>query len=46
MDWPTQSPDMNPIKNVWKSLLGEWIKARNPGILEDLWTTFINYYNY
>ena len=38
MDWPTQSPDMNPIENVWK-LLGERTKAKNPGNLDDLWTT-------
>ena len=38
MDWPDQSPDLNPIQNVWK-LLGEKKKARNPGNLEDLWTT-------
>ena len=29
MDWPPQSPDLNPIENVWKTL-GERSKARNP----------------
>ena len=31
MKWPPQSPDMNPIGNVWK-IIGE--KAQN---IDDLW---------
>ena len=36
MDWPPQSPDLNPIENVWKTL-GERSKARNPNTTEQLW---------
>ena len=35
MDWPAQSPDMNPIKNLWKTV-SEKVKARNPNNVEDL----------
>ena len=37
MDWPAQSPDMNPIENV-RTLLNERIKNRNPSNVEELWT--------
>lgn len=36
MDWPVQSPVLNPIENLWKTL-GEKVMARNPLNTEDLW---------
>ena len=35
MDWPSQSPDLNPIENVWK-LLNERSKKRNPSNINEL----------
>ena len=37
MEWPAQSPDMNPMENVWK-LLNERAKEMNPRNVEELWT--------
>ena len=34
--WPPQSPDMNPIENVWK-IIGEKAQNRNPQNIDDLW---------
>ena len=36
MDWPQQSPDLNPIENLWKTL-GVKVIERNPTNTEDLW---------
>ena len=36
MDWPPQSPDLNPIENLWKTL-GMKVMARNPTNTDDLW---------
>ncbi|KAF2349874.1 hypothetical protein FHG87_019371, partial [Trinorchestia longiramus] len=36
IDWPTQSPDLNPIENLWMTL-GVKVMARNPTNTEDLW---------
>ena len=44
MDWPPQSPDLNPIENVWKTL-GERSKARNPKTTEQLWNVLLEEWN-
>ena len=44
MDWPPQSPDPNPIENVWKTL-GERSKARNPKTTEQLWNALQEEWN-
>ena len=44
MDWPSQSPDLNPIENVWKTL-GEPSKARNPKTTEQLWNALQEEWN-
>lgn len=36
MDWPPQSPDLNPIENIWK-IIGDKAHARNPQNTEELW---------
>ena len=35
MDWPSQSHDLNPIENLWKTL-GVKVRERNPTNTEDL----------
>ena len=44
MDWPPQSPDLNPIENVCKTL-GEHSKARNPKTTEQLWNALQEEWN-
>ena len=36
IDWPPQSPDLNPIENLWKTL-GVKVMERNPTNTEDFW---------
>jgi hypothetical protein len=35
LPWPSQSPDLNPIKNLW-SILDDRVKNRVPNTEEDL----------
>ena len=44
MDWPLQSPDLNPIENVWKTL-AECSKTRNPKTAEQLWNALQEEWN-
>ena len=36
MNWPPQSPDLNPIENIWK-IVGERAQAKNPENKDKLW---------
>ena len=44
MDWPPQSPNLNPIENVRKTL-GKRSKTRNPKITEYLWNALQEEWN-
>ena len=35
MKWPPQSPDMNPLENVWK-IMEEKAQSKNPQNIDDL----------
>ena len=41
MDWPPQSPDLNPIENLWK-IIGEKSMRQNPKNQEELWISLKN----
>ncbi|MBW0568594.1 hypothetical protein O181_108309 [Austropuccinia psidii MF-1] len=36
MEWPAHSPDLNPIKNIWKSMKSQISKLYQPQNLEEL----------
>ena len=42
MKWPSQSPDMNPLENLWK-IIGAKAQSRNPQNIDDLgvWFSFL-----
>ncbi|MBW0571071.1 hypothetical protein O181_110786 [Austropuccinia psidii MF-1] len=36
MDWPAHSPDLNPKKNIWKSMKSQISKLYQPQMLDEL----------
>mmetsp|Transcript_5283 Transcript_5283/g.8721 ORF Transcript_5283/g.8721 Transcript_5283/m.8721 type:complete len:98 (-) Transcript_5283:86-379(-) len=44
MDWPSQSPDLNPIENLW-ACLDRAAKDRQPSNDEELYTTLRQAWN-
>ena len=37
MDWPAQSPDFNPIENLWDQIK-TMVQEQNPTSVKELWT--------
>lgn len=44
MEWPSQSPDLNPIENLW-SILDVRMRERQPGNLDELFHIMIQTWN-
>ena len=44
MNWPAQSPDLNPIKNCWK-MIGEKAIQKNPKTADELWEMLLDEWN-
>lgn len=44
LDWPAQSPDMNPIENLWE-ILFQKVKGSNPKNFNELWEALQTHWN-
>ena len=44
MNWPAQSPDLNPLENLWDHLKS-FVKKKNPHNVKGLWTSIDEAWN-
>ena len=43
-DWPPQSPDLNPLENLWR-ILKRNVSIGNPANKEDIWNLIMDEWN-
>jgi hypothetical protein len=40
MEWPANSPDLNPIENLWSSCKRKLNEKESPSSMKELWRRF------